>query len=360
LSVPGADGGAGREISHPALLFSGQRTFDFSLRGIVSERVRALNPIGSRRDRISKAHWIWMMDAQRSVAPPERQAEMRLSDGRRLAWSEWGPADGHPVLFCTGAGMSGSLAFGAGALHPLGLRLISMDRPGLGRSDPHPDKTLASWVGDVRELIRAQGLHDPLCVAFSQGAPFGFALAGAGLVRALAVVAGQDQLDHPRLRPLLHPDVAGLLAAVQADPAGFQRHVAGMATAEWLWTLIVETSDARDAELYRADFFGPAYRRALEEGFSRGADGYARDLVNALAPWTVQPEDVEIPVDLWYGARDTSRTHSPDHGATLASRLRNGSHVVDPEAGGSILWTRSHEILAKLSSHLSATPDEQG
>lgn len=283
-----------------------------------------------------------------------------LADGRRLAWSEWGPRDAHPVLFCTGAGMSGSLGFGADALAELGLRLIAIDRPGLGRSDPHPEKTLGSWVGDVRELIRAHDLRDPLCVAFSQGAPFGFALAGAGLVRALAVVAGQDQLDHPPLRPLLHPDVAGMLAAVQADPAGFERHVAAIASAEWLWTLIVETSDERDAELYRADVFGPAYRRAVEEGFSQGAEGYARDLVNALGPWTVQPEDVEIPVDLWYGARDTSRTHSPDHGATLASRLRTPSHVVDPEAGGSILWTRSHDILAKLKSYLPETQDEQG
>lgn len=243
--------------------------------------------------------------------------------------------------------MSGSLGFGANVLPELGLRLIGIDRPGLGRSDPHPDKTLASWAGDVRELVRAHALRDPLAVAFSQGAPFGLALAGAGLVRSLAIVAGQDQLDHPGLRPLLHPDVVGMLDAVKGDPAGFERHVAGMATKEWLWTLIVETSDERDAALYRSKGFGPAYERALEEGFAQGAEGYARDLVNALGPWTVQPEDVELPVDLWYGVRDTSRTHSPDHGATLASRLRNGSRVLDPEAGGSILWTRSREILAK-------------
>lgn len=78
------------------------------------------------------------------VAPPERQATIRLRAGRVLAWSEWGSPGGLPVLFCTGAALSSWLGFGADALPELGLRLIAIDRPGLGRSDPHPDKTLSS------------------------------------------------------------------------------------------------------------------------------------------------------------------------------------------------------------------------
>ncbi|WP_258001365.1 hypothetical protein [Fischerella thermalis] len=64
-------------------------------------------------------------------------------------------------------------------------------------------------------------------------------------------------------------------------------------------------------------------------------------------------EDITIPVDLWYGALDTSTVHSPDFGKTLALRLAIASHTVDPEQGGSILWTRSWDILAKLKSHVS-------
>ncbi len=35
------------------------------------------------------------------VTPPERRRAVRLSDGRALAWSEWGRLGGTPVLFCT-------------------------------------------------------------------------------------------------------------------------------------------------------------------------------------------------------------------------------------------------------------------
>jgi pimeloyl-ACP methyl ester carboxylesterase len=291
------------------------------------------------------------MDEQRVVVtPPERQEAMRLADGRALAWSEWGAADGLPMLFCTGAALSGSLGFGADAVSGLGLRLIAIDRPGLGRSDPHPAKTLSSWAEDVRELIRAHDLGTPLAVGFSQGAPFAFALAGAGLVRAMAIVSGQDQLAHPAILPLLHPDVAGMVAAVQRDAAGFQQYFAGLATADGMWELIVGMSGEPDRGLYESEAFGGAFRRALREGFAQGAQGYARDLVNALGAWPVEPESVGIPVHLWYGGRDTSTVHSPDHGATLAARLPNATYTLDPREGGSILWTRARNILAALTS----------
>ena len=53
------------------------------------------------------------------ITPAERRGSLRLKDGRALAWSEWGPVEGLPVVFCTGAAMSGSLGFGAGELSAL-------------------------------------------------------------------------------------------------------------------------------------------------------------------------------------------------------------------------------------------------
>ena len=287
------------------------------------------------------------------VTPPSRQATIQLHDGRKLAWSEWGSVEDIPVLFCTGAGMSGWLGFGANELPSLGLKLIAIDRPGLGLSDPHPNKTLSSWVDDMRDFIQSQDLHDVLAVGFSQGAPFAFALAAQSLVKALAIVSGQDELTHPSLLPLLHPDVKGIIAAIQQDPVGFEQHFSQMATADGLWQLIIGMSGERDRLLYESDTFSQAFRRALQEGFSQGARGYARDLVNALSSWPMKLEEITIPVDLWYGGLDTSTVHSPDFGATLALRLPSSERTFAPEEGGSILWTKSWDILSKLKSHLS-------
>jgi pimeloyl-ACP methyl ester carboxylesterase len=290
------------------------------------------------------------------VTPPERQGTMQLHDGRRLAWSEWGAVDGIPVLFCTGAGMSSWLGFGVSDLPSLDLKLIAIDRPGLGLSDPHPNKTLSSWVDDMGEFIQAQNLHHVLAVGFSQGAVFAFALAAQDLVKAIAIVSGQDELTHPSLLPLLHPDVEGMITAIQQDPVGFEQHFSQIASADGLWQLIIGMSAERDRILYESDTFCQAFKRALQAGFSQGSQGYARDLVNALNSWSIKLEEITIPVDLWYGGLDTSTVHSPDFGATLALRLPNASRIFEPEEGGSILWTKSWHILSKLKSHLIYTP----
>lgn len=279
-----------------------------------------------------------------------RKKRIQLRDGRRLAWSEWGPENGRPLLFCTGAALSGSLGFGIDRLDSFGLRLIAFDRPGLGGSDPHPQKTLLSFSDDVREVVEQEGLVLPLAVGFSQGAPFALSLAGAGLVNAVALVSGQDELAHPRIRTQLHPDVAGMVAAVESDAEGFARHFASFVSWDGLWQLIMNMSGPRDRALYEEAEFSRLFQQALQEGFAQGPDGYVRDLVNALSRWTVQPEQINVPVDLWYGRLDTSTVHAPDFGDTLASRLPNSTLCIDDEEGGSILWTRSGEILEQLLS----------
>jgi pimeloyl-ACP methyl ester carboxylesterase len=282
------------------------------------------------------------------MTSPGTPRSLRLPDGRELAWSEWGRNDGRPVLFSPGAGMSGVLGFGTDVLDDLGLRLLALDRPGLGRSSPDPGKSYTSWTADVRRLVETLGLRRVLGVGFSQGAPFAAALAGAGLVDAVALVAGQDDLRAQR--HLLVPEVAGMLDAVDADPAGFEREIARVADAEWLWGVILTTAAPVDRARYEGTDLGAAVRAALADGFAQGVEGYARDLVTALGPWPVRPEDLAVPVHLWYGAHDTSTVHSPDLGTALAARIPSARHTVLDDEGGALLWTRSRDVLAALAA----------
>ena len=290
--------------------------------------------------------------------PAERTRTMRLRDGRALAWSEWGAPDGLPVLFCTGAAMSGSLGFGWDAVRSLGLRLVAIDRPGLGSSDPHPAKTLLTWVDDIRELAGAQSWREAGAVGFSQGAPFALALAAQGVVRAAALVSGQDELAHPSVSPLLNAEVAAMVRSARDAAEVFERWFCGVASADGLRELIISMSAERDRALYLSDGFREAFEQCMREGFAQGPQGYARDLANTLAPWPFEVECIAAPVDLWYGGLDSSTVHSPDYGATLASRLPRASRMVLPNEGGSILWTRAGEILTRLKAEVRAASDE--
>jgi hypothetical protein len=147
---------------------------------------------------------------------------------------------------------------------------------------------------------------------------------------------------------MLHPDIAGLVAAIEADPASFEASFASQANAEGMWALVTGMSAPTDRALYLEPGFAAAYRRTLAEAFAQGAGGYVRDLTLAMSRWPTQPEDITVPVSLWYGKLDTSPVHSPDFGATLGSRFPNATLHVLPEEGGSLLWTQSRDILRDL------------
>lgn len=281
------------------------------------------------------------------VIDPARLGQTRLPDGRNLAWAEWGPAQGTPVLLCSSAATSRWLGFGGDLLDPLGIRLIAVDRPGLGASDPAPGRTLVSWVEDVRHFAETQELPGVAVVGVSQGAPFALACAAAGIVTGVAVVSGTDELASPVLRDLLVPDVRRLVDTVAADPAGAEAFFRGF-SADAMWNMVLTMSGESDRRVYTDPVFEQAYRRALAEGFAQGPDGYARDTVLATSPWPFDLADIAVPVDLWYGELDTSAVHSPDLGASLAGRIPTAQRHVLPEAGGALLWTHAGLVLRSL------------
>jgi pimeloyl-ACP methyl ester carboxylesterase len=40
----------------------------------------------------------------------------------------------------------------------MGVRLISPDRPGIGLSDPQPDRTIRDWADDIADLLDQLGV----------------------------------------------------------------------------------------------------------------------------------------------------------------------------------------------------------
>jgi pimeloyl-ACP methyl ester carboxylesterase len=279
------------------------------------------------------------------LAPPAARGHV-VRAGRRIGWTAWGDDRGQPVLLVHGAALTGALGPAAGAL--AGARWISVDRAGLGRSEPDPDKSIASVADDTAAVLAALGIERPPAIAFSQGTPFAVELAGRGALSGLAIVSGQDDLTYPATFDRLHPDVAHLVGSAAADAVELEEQLTGFADAAGLWTLIVGGSSERDRAVYEQPAFAAAFRAALDDGFAQGNAGYARDLVLAVGAWPTRPEAVTIPVHLWYGLLDASATHSPDAGATLALRFPKAERHAVPEEGASLLWTRGADIVAAL------------
>lgn len=103
---------------------------------------------------------------------------VQISDKRRLAYAEYGEPNGPSVFLFHG--LPGSrLSWGLvpGNPFPPGLRIIAPDRPGYGRSDPKPHRTVLDWSDDVAELANALEIEKFGVLGVSGGGPGALACA---------------------------------------------------------------------------------------------------------------------------------------------------------------------------------------
>lgn len=278
-----------------------------------------------------------------------RQYSIQLPDNRHLSWYESGPVSGYPVVFCTGAGMSGILGFGIELLDKLNIRLIVPERAGLGRSSIDPQKSLASFAADVNALLNSQQIEQYSVVGFSQGAVFAMALAFYGHPSSLSIVAGQDQFDYPATRAILRSDIINMQEQARNTPEALADWLQKNVSAPWLLAFILHYSAEIDQEFYNEPTFLQAYTDCMNQAFHQGNLGYVQDLLISFQEWKFQPEDIHCPVLLWYGEKDESTVHSPDFGKILSTRFSNCQHFILENEGGSLLWTQAERILTHLN-----------
>lgn len=280
-----------------------------------------------------------------------RQHIMTLPDGRQLCWFESGPKTGFPVVFCTGAGMSGNLGFGLDLLEKYNIRLIVPERAGLGDSTFHAHKSLKSVAFDIQALLDNLAIKQFSVLGFSQGGVFAMAVAHYCQPVSLSIVSGQDQFEHPATRAKLTADVVNMQEQALNTPESLSDWLQKNVTGEWLLAFILNCSAEIDQQLYNEEHFLEAYTDCMCRAFSQGNQGYVQDLLLSLQNWGFTPEDITCPTALWYGELDMSTVHSPDFGDVLADRFFNCNHHLYTQEGGSLLWTQADAILTDLHSH---------
>lgn len=102
--------------------------------------------------------------------------EYTTSGGRTLRYVDTGPADGIPLVIFTGGGTSVRalelLEFTATVRRRLGVRLLGVERNGLGGTVFDDSATIESFAGDVWELLDTLGISTPSVGGISGGGPY--------------------------------------------------------------------------------------------------------------------------------------------------------------------------------------------
>ena len=110
-----------------------------------------------------------------------------------MGYSRYGAADGYPIVNAHG-GLACRLDVAAAdaVAAETGIRLISPDRPGVGRSDPQPGRTILDWAGDVADLLDQIDVDGFAAMGWSMGGQYAAALGYAlpHRVTRVAIIAG--------------------------------------------------------------------------------------------------------------------------------------------------------------------------
>ena len=293
-----------------------------------------------------------------------------LQSGRRIAvhrtttYAAWQVGEGggrsseeRTVVFCHSAPGAGIFDPNPAQTRARHVRLLSVDRPGYGRSDPLP-RSLWSTVGaaadDLATVLDDLEVERVGVLGWSAGGRVALALAARrpDLVDRVVVVgtpapdADVPWLD-PEQRLLLeglraltpaeaHAELAGRLATViPADPFA----------PEALWLLAAGECDAPALD---RDGVRQRLGEMLEAAFGQGARGLVADIAGyCLQPWGFEPEQVEAKTLLLYGSRDPLA--GPRHGRWWQKRLPNARLEVAPGAGHLLVVPAWPRILAHLA-----------
>jgi pimeloyl-ACP methyl ester carboxylesterase len=261
----------------------------------------------------------------------DRDATLTTKDGRTLAYYERGKPDGVPVLISHGTPGSRFTRHPDPEMYARhGVHAVIYDRPGYGRSDPHPGRTVADAAADFEAIADELGFERFAVVGGSGGAPHVLAcgaLLGDRLTRvgALVTPAPSDAPDFDFFDGLADLNVKefnAALAGKEAIDAFIQPYVDGIrSNPDAVLDQIASELPEVDREIMARPEFRAVVKDAFVEAVRQGVRGWADDDLAFAKPWGFEPEDVQVEVRLWQGELDVLAPRS--HGEYVASRLPN-------------------------------------
>ena len=231
--------------------------------------------------------------------------ELKLPDGRVLAYAEYGDPAGVPVVCLHGSpGTRHLFSLADASACGLGLRLIAPDRAGIGGSDDCPGQNIGGHVEDVEVLLDSLGERKFAVLGLSGGGPYAVEIIRRmpDRVSALALVSAYAPGVHtgPAQRSLL-----GLSRLSVSMLRWLSVMIACGAVAMPLFARVMMSLGANRAD--RQALRDRKIRQCLHKGMQgvlRSGRGTAREVRNFSLHRLPLEIKAVAPVRIWHGTED--------------------------------------------------------
>lgn len=293
--------------------------------------------------------------------PPNEEGRLRIGD-RWLGWAEFGDPDGELVLWCHGTPGARRQIPPAGrdAARRLGLRIVCVERPGVGHSTGHKYRRIMEFADDAALLATELGHERFAVVGLSGGGPYALAagaalperVAAVGILGGVCPVAGDDAVEtsslvgmSARFNRLLEPARVplGMVVWALVQPITPVAHFAYNA-----YTKITPPGD-------QAVMADPAIEAMFVDDLLHGSafqfGAIAHDAALFGRHWGFRLRDVKVPVRWWHG--DSDNLVPLDHAEHACELLADCELHVRPGEGHLGGFAAADEVLEALAPFLA-------
>ena len=272
------------------------------------------------------------------VDRPVELGETRLSDGRRMCWATFGDPNGTPVFWFHGTpgGRTQIPPATAREAAQLGVKIVCVARPGVGRSSDYSHGSFRESAADIAELADDLGAARFSVVALSGGGPYALAC-GHELphrVNALAILGGVCPVVEPDGLPggivALSARFNSILGVIRVPMGEAVRGLIGMIgpLSHPAYSGFARLMPEGDQRVFADPEIEAMFIRDLVAANRHGFRGLFNDLLLFGRPWGFRLAEVDVPVRWWHG--DADSLVSLDHARHAADLLPDCELIVRP------------------------------
>ena len=292
----------------------------------------------------------------KEILEPRLEGTVLLRDGRSIGFAEYGTPDGAPIFWFPGTpgGRRQIPPRARKAAEQRKVRLIAVERPGLGASTPHLYESLLGWAEDVEEIADRFGLDRFGLVGLSGGGAYVLACAhqlaervvGGALLGGVAPARGDDAPAGGALgfavrgRVFLHTFREPFAHALWATVYSLRP------LASPVFDLFVSTMAEGDQKVMQRPEMKQMFLDDMLRASRRQLHALVYDAVLFTRPWGFSVREIRVPIRLWHG--DADNFVPLEHAEHLAALIPDAELRIRPREGHMGNLDAADEVLDTL------------
>ncbi|GCA97592.1 alpha/beta fold hydrolase [Mycolicibacterium sp. NCC-Tsukiji] len=273
-----------------------------------------------------------------SIDRPKLEGNIAVGEDRQIGFAEFGNPQGRAVFWLHGTpGARRQIPTEARSFAARkNIRLIGIDRPGIGSSTPHQYENVLGFTDDLRTIADTLGINRFAVIGLSGGGPYTLATAAAmpdrvvmaAVLGGVAPLIGEDGISSGlmELAKIVRPIIEVADTPIRWVAGSLIKLIGPFGSPAL--DLYARISPDGDRNLLSRPEFKAMFLDDLLNGSRKQLAAPFADIVVFARDWGFRLEDIKVPVRWWHGDADHIVPYA--HGQHAVARIADAEMYTLP------------------------------